>query len=92
MSQVIKKALVTEKSSRLAEKGIYVFKVVRSANKEVIKSHVENYFNVKVKDVKTSIARTKGKRTRLGMRPVRYWKKAFVRLKEGEKISLFEGN
>ena len=92
MSQVIKKPIVTEKSSFLGEKGIYVFEVSRQADKRVIRDHIERYFNVKVDSVKTSICRNRPKRTRFGLGRVRYWKKAFVRLKEGEKISVFEGN
>lgn len=92
MSQIIKKPLVTEKTNLLAEKGIYVFKVNRSASKTLIKDQVEKYFQVKVESIKTSIARKKGKRTRMGVGRVKYWKKAFIRLKAGEKISVFEGN
>lgn len=92
MSYIIKKSLVTEKSSFLAEKGIYVFEVSRAADKNAIKDHVERYFKVKVKTVRTSIGRNRPKKTRSGKGQVRYWKKAFVRLKEGEKISAFEGN
>lgn len=92
MSQVIKNPLVTEKTNLLAEKGIYVFKVSRQADKTTIKDHVERYFQVQVAHVKTSICRKKGRRTRAGMGRVKYWKKAFVRLKAGEKIAVFEGN
>lgn len=92
MSQIIKKPLVTEKTNLLAEKGIYVFKVSRSANKTLIKDQVERYFQVKVESIKTSICRNRGKKTRLGVGRVKYWKKAFIRLKAGEKISVFEGN
>lgn len=92
MSQIIKKPLVTEKTNLLAEKGIYVFKVSRPVNKTLIKDQIEKYFQVKVESIKTSICRNRGKKTRLGVGRVKYWKKAFVRLKAGEKISVFEGN
>ena len=92
MSQIIKKPIVTEKTNLLAEKGIYVFQVSRPASKTLIKDQVEKYFQVKVKSIKTSICRKKGKRTRAGVGRVKYWKKAFIRLKAGEKISVFEGN
>lgn len=92
MSHIIKKSLITEKSSFLAEKGIYVFEVSREADKNAIKDHVERYFKVKVQTVRTAIGRNRPKRTRFGAGRVRYWKKAFVRLKEGEKISAFEGS
>ena len=92
MSQVIKKPVVTEKTNLLAEKGIYVFQVSRRSDKAVIKDHIERYFQVKVTSVKTSVCRKRGRRTPKGAGKVRYWKKAFVRLKSGEKISVFEGN
>ena len=92
MSQVIKRALVTEKASAQTQDGTYVFKVSREADKLTIKAHIERYFKVKVASVNTVIGRTKSKKTRLGNRPVRYYKKAFVRLKENEKISVFEGS
>lgn len=92
MSYVIGRPIVTEKNNLLAEKGIYIFEVNRRANKEAIKSHVEKYFDVKVKSVKTLICRTRPKKTRGGYGKVKYWKKAFVRLRTGEKINIFEGH
>ena len=62
MSYVIKKPLVTEKNNLKAEKGIYVFKVSRQANKTAIKDHVERYFNVKVASVKTAVCRKRSKK------------------------------
>ena len=91
MYYVIKRPLVTEKNSLLAEKGVYVFEVDRQANKEAIKRAVEKYFRVKVQSVNTSICRGRTKRTRLGVSQPLVWKKALVRLKAGEKITLFEG-
>ncbi len=91
MSYVIKRPLVTEKNSGLAEKGIYVFEVSRKAAKPAIKKHIESYFQVRVADVRTSICRGRSRRTKTGMTKVKYWKKAFVRLKPGEQIAVFEG-
>lgn len=91
MSYVIKKPLVTEKSSQMAEKNIFVFEVSRQASKIVIREHIEKFFGVKVASVKTLIARKDPKS--MGAKKtgkVRYWKKAFVRLKEGEQIGVFE--
>ena len=92
MSYVIKKPLVTEKNNLQAEKGIYVFKVSKLADKKAIKDHVERYFNVKVASVKTSICRKRSRKIRGRAGYVKYWKKAFVRLKAGEQITVFEGN
>ena len=94
MSHVIKRVLVTEKAGALAEKSVYVFEVAKTAGKAEIKDHTERYFNVKVRSVRTAICRRRPRRAAAGSvkGPVRYWKKAFVRLKEGERISSFEGN
>lgn len=92
MSYIIKRPLVTEKNNLLAEKNIFVFEVSRWASKIAIKDHVQRFFGVKVQSVKTLIARNRPKK--VGSRKagkVKYWKKAFVRLKAGEQISVFEG-
>lgn len=91
MYYVIKRPLVTEKNSMLAEKGVYVFEVDRDANKLAIKQAVEKYFRVKVQSVNTSVCRGRAKRTKIGVSKPVSWKKAMVRLKAGEKITLFEG-
>jgi len=91
MSYVIKKPIITEKNNLLAEKGIYVFKVAKSSDKTAIKDHVERYFDVKVASVKTSICRKRARRRGRQEGKVKYWKKAFVKLKPGEQISIFEG-
>ena len=92
MSYVIKKPLVTEKNNLKAEKGIYVFKVSKQADKLAIRDHVERYFGVKVASVKTAICRKRSRKVRRKAGRVKYWKKAFVRLKAGEQITVFEGN
>lgn len=91
MYYVIKRPLVTEKNSILAEKGVYVFEVAKEASKDDIKKAVEKYFRVKVATVNTATCRGRAKRTRLGVSKPQSWKKAMVRLKAGEKIGLFEG-
>lgn len=91
MYYVIKKPLVTEKNSILAEKGVYVFEVEKDATKTDIKKAIEKYFRVKVANVNTVMCRGRSKRTRFGVSAPVSWKKALVRLKAGEKIGLFEG-
>jgi len=92
MSQLIKRPLLTEKNNKLATYNIYVFEVNRFADKMSIKKHIEKYFNVRVRSVQTAICRGRARRTRRGFGAVKYWKKAIVRLFEGEKIQLFEGS
>jgi large subunit ribosomal protein L23 len=92
-TQVLKKPLLTEKSNLMkADKNIVCFEVDIKANKQQIQQAVEKMFGVKVQSVRTSIVH--GKRRRYG-RSVGLksdWKKAFVKLKEGEKkIEFFEG-
>lgn len=91
MFYVIKRPLVTEKNSLLAEKGIYVFEVDKKATKPEIKQAVEKFFRVKVASVNTAMCRGRAKRTKFGIGKPESWKKAQVKLVPGEKISLFEG-
>lgn len=91
MLHIIKKPLVSEKNSLLAEQGFYAFEVDRKATKDDVKKAVEKSFRVKVASVNTSICRGRAKRTKLGVSKVKYWKKALVKLVPGEKIALFEG-
>ena len=91
--QVILAPLVTEKSTRLKDtEGRLCFRVARDANKLEIRRSIEKLFSVKVSSVQT--ARVHGKVRRMGRNVGRRpdWKKAYVRLKPGEKmIEYFEG-
>lgn len=89
---IIKRPVVTEKSTQLKEMGNYVaFEVDKRANKGQIKRAVEELFGVKVESVKTVIVPGKEKRLGRSVGRVPSWKKALVKLKEGEKIEFFEG-
>jgi large subunit ribosomal protein L23 len=93
LQEVIRRPLITEKSTLLKDqKGIVAFEVDMRANKIEVKRAVEAQFKVRVADVR--IAGVHGKTRRqgrfVGRRPD--WKKAYVRLAEGEKpIEFFEG-
>lgn len=91
MLNIIKKPLVTEKNSLMNAENVYVFEVDKKATKTDIKNAVEKSFRVKVDSIRTSVCRGRSKRTRTGMTKVKYWKKAMVKLQDGEKIALFEG-
>jgi large subunit ribosomal protein L23 len=83
---------ITEKGTRLKEKNnVLTFEVKISANKVQVKKAVEGIFKVKVTDVTT--VKNMGKNKRVGQRLGRRsdWKKAYVTLKPGEKIDIFEG-
>ena len=91
MLYTLKKPLITEKNSFMAEYGVYVFEVDKKATKTDVKKAVEKFFRVKVDSVRTSVCRGRSRKTRMGESKVKYWKKAMVKLAEGEKIKLFEG-
>jgi large subunit ribosomal protein L23 len=90
--QVIRRPLITEKSTSLKEtQGTVCFEVHRDATKPEIRKAVESLFGVKVADVRVANVHGKVKRQGryVGRRPD--WKKAFVVLKKGEKmIEFFE--
>ena len=91
MKQVIKAPLITEKNTYHNAAGVYVFEVDLKSTKTDIKTSVEKNFKVKVDSVRTSVCRGHRKQTKFGLTKVSYWKKAYVKLSEGEKIALFEG-
>ncbi len=88
---VIRKPLVTEKSTMASENGAVVFEVSIDSNKPQIKEAVEALFGVKVKAVNTSITKGKQKRFKgvLGRR--KDIKKAFVTLEDGNTIDVTTG-
>jgi large subunit ribosomal protein L23 len=82
---------ITEKAIALAEQGIYVFDVPTSTNKIEITKAVEAAFKVDVTDVNIIVAKGKVKRFRQELGRRADTKKAMVKLKKGQTISLFEG-
>ncbi|MEZ5300651.1 MAG: 50S ribosomal protein L23 [Verrucomicrobiales bacterium] len=88
--QVIKTIRLSEKATVLSElNNEYVFEVDRRANKLEIKRAVESIFGKKVDAVRTCNYNGKKKRERRAdFGRTAHWKKAVVRLKEGEKIDL----
>ena len=88
---ILRRPVVTEKSTLLQEGGRYVFEVAPSATKLEIKEAVESAFDVKVEKVNTM--NVKGKKKRFGPKfsQMRSWKKAVVSVAPGQSITLFEG-
>jgi large subunit ribosomal protein L23 len=90
--EVLKRPVITEKSTLLQEQNKYVFDVAPTANKVQVKDAVERAFNVTVKHVNIMSGNTEAKRLRNGS-----WKtttssrKAIVTLAPGSTIQLFEG-
>lgn len=92
LHQVIKGPLITEKLDKAREKGRqYSFLVDRKANKHDIAQAVAKQFKVTVESVRTLVMRGKIKRVGTSMGKRSNFKKAFVTIKEGDKIELFEG-
>jgi large subunit ribosomal protein L23 len=90
--QVIKGPLITEKLDKAREKQRqYSFIVDKKATKHDVSNAVTALFKVTVEDVRTAIMRGKVKRVGQTMGRRSNFKKAFVVLKEGDKIELFEG-
>jgi large subunit ribosomal protein L23 len=90
LTDIIRRPLVTEKTSIQREDGrTLVFHVAPGANKVEIKQAVEKLLGSKVESIRTSIAHGKVKRQGrfAGRRPD--WKKAYVKLREGQKIPEF---
>jgi large subunit ribosomal protein L23 len=86
---IIRAPLVSEKTARLQEKSNqYVFEVAQTATKADVKSAVESLFNVKVEAVNVLNVKGKSKtfRQRAGRRGD--WRKAYVRLAEGQTIDV----
>ena len=91
MKNTILRPLITEKNAYRQADGVYVFECSQQASKIEIKQAVEQLFKVNVSKVNTSVSRHRAKRTRFGLGKVSYSKKAFVKLKAGQKIAVFEG-
>ena len=88
-TEVIRRALITEKTTIQREGRIIVFEVAMRATKVEIKHAVERLLGSKVSNVRTAISHGKVKRQGrfVGQRPD--WKKAYVRLRDGETVPEF---
>jgi len=88
MYQVIRYPHISEKAARLqADSNQYVFEVSRDATREEIRKAVEGLFEVDVEQVRT--LNVKGKTRSFRLRPGRQknWKKAYVRIRQGQAIA-----
>ncbi|MGD1119215.1 MAG: 50S ribosomal protein L23 [Dehalococcoidales bacterium] len=89
--EVLRRPLITEKSTALQGLNKYAFEIADHANKMMIKQAVEKAFKVTVTGV--NVVTVRGKTRKMGRRVVHTnpWKKAIVTLKTGDKIEYFEG-
>ena len=88
---VIRKPIITEKSTMASENGAVVFEVAIDSNKPQIKQAVEALFGVKVKAVNTTITKGKTKRFRGQLGKRSDVKKAYVTLEEGNTVDVSTG-
>ncbi len=87
---VVKRPLITEKSTKLVEERKYTFEVMQGVNKIEVKHAVEELFKVKVTAVNIINVRKKERKVGKyeGLRPA--VRKAIVTLAEGQKLDVFE--
>jgi large subunit ribosomal protein L23 len=89
-TDVIRRPLITEKTSILREDGrTIVFQVAANANKIQIKHAVEQLLGAKVESIRTALAHGKIKRQGRFAGQRSDWKKAYVKLREGQKMPEF---
>ncbi len=87
---IVRAPSITEKSTELRySENKYVFKVAKTANKTQIKEAIQALFDVKIESINTLVV--KGKKKRMGrfIGKRSDWKKAIVKLAEGQKIDAF---
>ena len=89
--EILRRPIITEKSTDMQDEGRYVFEVAPSATKHQIKWAVQQAFDVKVTKVNTM--KKPGKVKRYGPRftQQKSMKKAIVTLSPGDSITIFEG-
>ena len=89
--EVLRRPLITEKTTLLQSQNKYAFEVARGANKNEIKEAVEKAFKVTVTGV--NVLKVPAKRRRAGRKYIvtSPWRKALVTVKPGDKIAFFEG-
>jgi large subunit ribosomal protein L23 len=91
--QIIKRPIISEKSTALAEiAGKFAFEVDSKANKHEIRDAVQQLFKVNVREVRTMIMHGKVKRLARSTVKRSNWKKAIVTLAEGQKIDFFNNS
>lgn len=91
LCEVLRRPIISEKSTRANETQQVVFEVQTHATKSQIRRAVEHLFEVGV--VGVQVVSVPGKARRFGRQAGkrRDWKKAYVRLREGDSIDFFEG-
>jgi len=90
LTQVLRRPLITEKTTGIREEGrTLVFEVARDANKLDVRRAVETLLGSKVESVRTSVGHGKFKRQGRFIGRRSDWKKAYVKLREGQALPDF---
>ncbi len=88
--EVIIRPIITERAfDQIEEENRYTFEVAKTSNKIEIAKAIQEIFNVTVVKVNTVNVKPKPKRVRYQMGYTRSWKKAIVKLAEGDSIDLY---
>lgn len=89
---ILKKPIISEKSMKLVQEGLYTFEVAKDASKPLIAKAVSQKFNVKVLKVKiiNVKGRVKSQKRARKIYQTGGFKKALVKLGKGEKLAIFE--
>lgn len=90
MNDVILAPVITEKSMQLVKLGKYTFRVSKTTDKRKIKKAVKDKFNVDAVSVATMMVKAKKKNMQRHEYEIPAFKKAIVKVKDGQKIDLFE--
>jgi len=85
---VLRRPLITEKSTTVSENNVYAFEVDISSSKKTISEAIEEIFGVNVLSVNTSILKGKTKRFKGKLGQRKNIKKAFVRIQDGQNLDL----
>lgn len=86
---IVKKPIITDKTTKLLEKNQYCFKVNHNTNKTKIKEAIEYIFNVKITKINTYHAARKQRKVGRFHGYKSHYKKAIVTLSKNDKINLF---
>jgi len=88
--QIILEPVITEKALTERSLNRYVFKVHLQATKISVAQSIQQMFKVKVKDVNTTLVRSKRRVMGRSIGCTTHWKKAYVTLEQGQKIEELE--
>lgn len=91
MKDILVRPIVTEKSTtHLGSDQTYAFEVGLKANKVQVKRAIEQFYGVRVVNVRTLVVRGKVKRFGRKVSKRSNWKKAYVTLADGQSINIYE--